>query len=197
MAPGVMKFQRKFWWFNWSLSTASTAGFWRYMSIALSDMPNNSEIVNLFDQFKITGVRYEFHPRYDSFAGNDTGDITPPNITNQGGNVIHVVNDPKSVLLPSGTYNTTTLNSFMEQGKVRTHRGTRPVVIYHRPCIATPTSGISNSQQVRAPWLLTSTGLTVAHTGAHVFFQDPNLTGASGQNFDVFVTLYVLCRGAR
>lgn len=195
MPAHVMKFKRKFWWFNWSLSTASTAGFWRYLSIALSDMPNNTEITNLFDQFKITGVRYELHPRYDGFSGNDTMDVTLPNVTNQAGNVVHVINDPKSTLTPTGTYTTGNLNSFMEQGKVRTHRGNRPIIIYHKPNIVQTTT--SGTRQIPAPWSQTSSSTTLVHSGAHVFLQDANMTGVSGQNYDVFVTLYIMCRGAR
>lgn len=194
MPTFVMKVKRKFWWFNWTLSTATTAGFWRYLSIAMSDMPSNSEIVNLFDQYKITGVRYELHPRYDNFAGNDTIDVTQPNITNQAGNMVHVINDPRSQLTPAGTYTTTTLNTYMEQGRVRTHRGFKPIVIYHKPTIAQ--SQVTGTRQIRAPWLNTS-NVTTVHSGAHVFLQDVNLTGTTGQSYDVFVTLYVLCRGAR
>ena len=193
-APFVMKFKRKFWFFNWTLSTASTAGFWRYFSIALSDLPSNAEVVNLFDQYKITGVRYELHPRFDNFAGNDTVDVTQPNITNQAGNMVHVINDPRSLLTPAGTYISTTLNTFMEQGKVRTHRGIKPIVIYHKPTISQ--SQTTGARQIRAPWLQTANTTTI-HSGAHVFLQDVNLTGTTGQSYDVFVTLYVMFRGAR
>lgn len=194
MPSFTMKVKRKFWWFNWTLSTASTPGFWRYLSISLSDMPSNAEIVNLFDQYKITGIRYELHPRFDSFAGNDTVDTTQPGITNQAGVMVHVVNDPRSLLTPSGTYTAANLNTFMEQGRVKTHRGIKPVVIYHKPTISQ--SQTTGSRQIRAPWLQTA-NTTVVHSGAHVFTQDVNLTGISGQSYDVFVTMYMLCRGSR
>lgn len=194
MLPSVMKLKRKWWSGNWTLSTGSTSGFWRYFQVSLQDMPSNSDVTNLFDQYKIYGVRYELHPRYDNFAGNDTIDTTLPNVTNQAGNMVHVVNDPRSVVIPTGTYTSSTLNTFMEQGKVRTHRGYKPIIIYHRPTISqTQTTG---ARQITAPWLQTA-NTNIAHSGAHVFLQDVNLTGTSGQSYDLYITIYMACRGVR
>lgn len=195
MPSMVMKFKRKFWLYNWTLNTATTIGFWRYLNLTLNDMPASTEITNLFDQFKISGIRYELHPRYDTFGGENTTDTTLPGVTNQAGNKVHVVNDPRSALTPTGTYTTATLNSFMEQGKVRTYSGNRTIVIYHKPTIVQ--SLPTGSRVIKAPWLQTSNSTTVSHFGAHVFLQDINLTGVTGQSYDVFATLYMVCRGAR
>lgn len=184
-----INYKRTFWLENWTLSTASTNGFWRYYNFTAASIPNFTEISTLFDRYKVNALKYTFRPRYDGFDGANSTDVTPPGITNQQGNMVHIVKDPFSNTTPAGTYTSSTLNTFMEQGNVKTYMGNRPFSVYFKPTI-TQTIGGSAIERCRAKWLLTQSS-TVNHYGFHAFQQDVNLTGTSGQSYDVFVTVYM------
>lgn len=191
-----MNYSRTFWLQNWSPSTVATNDFWRYYTFTLSQVPNYGELTSLFDQYKISALKYTFRPRYDGFMGNDTVDTVLPGVTNQGKTHVHIVNDPKSTISPGGVYNSTTLNSFFEQGRVKTRGGNRAFSVYFKPCVANDADGVNIAQYVRAPWLNTSTN-AIVHRGFHIFLQDINLTGVFGQSYDVFVTPYMKFKNMR
>lgn len=159
-------------------------------------MPNFGELASLFDQYRVYALKYTFRPRYDGFQGQDTTDTTLPGVTNQGKTYIHVVNDPKSTISPSGVYNSTTLNSFFEQGRVKSYNGNRPFSVYFKPSVADDADGVNIAKYVRAPWL--NVGVTgIIHRGFHSFAQDINLTGVFGQSWDIFVTPYMMFKNMR
>jgi hypothetical protein len=192
----VLKIQRTQWFENWSPNTVSTNGFWRFYTWNLQSVYNNGEFTNLFDQYKICALKFVFRPRYDNYAGNDTVDTTLPGVTNQGGTMLHIVNDPYSIVTPSGVYNSANLNVFFEQGnKVKTYNGNRAVSVYFKPTIRNTISG-SSVNITRSKWINTPDA-GIPHYGFHVFAQDVNLTGVFGQSFDVYVTTYIMCKNAR
>jgi len=190
----VARFKRTFYTTTLTPNTASVSGFWQYSTISLSDVPNVSEYTALFDQYKINAVKVTWRPRYDNFAGNDTVDVTLPGTTAQGLTRVHIINDPDSTITPSGAYSAATLNSFLENGNVRTYDGTKPFSVYYRPKITNSlTTGTNN---IRAPWINASSP-SVSHRGFHYFMQDVNLTGTFNQAFDIFVTMYFMCKNAK
>lgn len=191
--PRPTSFKRTVWAINWTPSTATTNSFWRYTGVTPINIPNWSEYQALFDQYRINGVKATFRPRYDSFAGNDTTDVTLPNITNQAGCLMHVINDPTSSVTPTGVYGSTVLQSFMEQGNVKTYSGNKAFSIYFKPTIED--NIVSGTQRRKAPWLQTKDN-SIPHWGFHVFAQDVNLTGNFGQSFDIYYTFYFQCRGS-
>lgn len=199
LRPNKIALKRTFWLENWTFSTVTTNGFWRYYSFTLSQLPSLSEFQSLFDQLKISAIKVTFRPRYDNFSGNDTTDTTSPGVTNAPGNYMHVIVDPKSLTTPSGLYTSSNLNIFMEQGNVRTYQGLRPFSVYFKPMI-NQTVGAVQGMRRRAPYLLIdpASGATGApHYGFHVFQQDVNLTGTSVQSFDVYVTYYMMAKGVK
>lgn len=187
--------KRSFYAFNWAPNTTTTDGFWKYTTSKLNDLPSYLEFVNLFDLYRIKALKFTLRPKYDSFAGNDTTDTTLPGITNQGGTFVHVCKDKYSNVSPSGTYTSTTLNTYLEQGNVRTYRGLRPINIYVRAPVVDMPAGAGN-KRVASPWLQTADYTTV-HRGTHIFMQDPAFNGTFGQSFDVFVTLYMQFKNLR
>ena len=193
---GVSLIKRTMWYESWTLGTAATVNFWRWYNFTLAQLPSVAEITALYDQFRIAGVRVTFRPRYNSFDGANTTDTTLPGVTNQAGNMVHIINDPYSNITPTGTYTTTTLNQFLENGNVKTYQGNRPFSFYVRPAIDRYLGGTSSASRVRSPWLLT-TAANQAHYGFHAFQQDINMTGTSGQTFDVFFTFYVQVKGLK
>lgn len=193
-SPGFkpVSFKRTCFIGNWTPSSASTNGFWRYSAHSVTDIYNFGEYAALFDQYRINAIKVTFRPRYDSFAGNDTTDVTLPNITNQSGCMVHVINDPTNRNTPAGTYSSTTLQQFFENGNVKTYSGNKAFSIYFKPKIDSTISG--GFARIKAPWLQTN-DTTVVHNGYHVFMQDVNMTGTFGQSFDRYVTFYFQCRG--
>lgn len=190
----VLTTQRKFWLEHWAPNTTTTAGFWRYYQFTPNLIPNWNDFFNLFDQYKINALKFSFVPRFDNYAGNDSTDVTAPGVTLATGAFLHVVNDPYSTVTPSGTYTTANLNSFMEQGPVKTYVATKPVEVYYKPTINMATEA-GNNMRTKAPWL--NVNLNNAHSGFHIFAQDPNLSAAWTQTFDVFVTVYASFRNMR
>lgn len=178
----------------WIPNTTTTAGFWRYFQFQADQVPNWADLFNLFDSYKISALKYEFHPRFDSFSGNDTTDTTLPGTTNQAGTRIHIVNDPYSTIVPSGIYNSATLNAFMENGQCKSYSGNRVVTVYCKPTINLTTEA-GNNMRRRASWL-NVTNLNV-HNCFHAFVQDPGLTGVFGNSFDVYCTVYMMLRNIR
>lgn len=190
--------KRTFWLENWSPNSGSVSGFWKYYVFDLNALGWATELSNVFDLYKINACKFTFRPRYDNFAGNDTTDTTFPGITNTGGTHMHVIVDPYSQTTPTGVYNSGTLNSFFEQGNVRSYQGGRPFSVYYKPCIPQLTSSPSAAtRRQKAPWLQLQTQRDILHTGFHVFAQDINLTGVFGQSWDVFVTVYMKLKGDR
>lgn len=192
---GIVKIKRTTYGGNWNQSTVSTSGFWRYLTYSLADMNNYAELTSLFDEYKITGLKIDFIPRYDSMPGSNTTDVTQPNVTNQTGNYITTYIDPKSAITPSGTFTSATFNTFLENcnGQYKMRPGLRKFSIYFRPSIPNDVAGTSTSKQ--SPKWLSTNSPSIAHSGVHVFMHDVNFVGSSGQSFDMFVTHYVLCRG--
>lgn len=196
-ASSVYKVQRTFWLQNWTPNTTTTAGFWQYLTTSLSSLPDSLSYTNMFDQYKITRIKFTLRLRYDGFAGNDTTDTTLPGVTNQGMTNVHVIIDPTSSVTPLGAYTTGQLNSFLENGKVRSFSGTKPVSITVKyPCVYEDHNGVASSRFQKAQWY--STNLPgVQHRGAHVFLQDINMTGVFGQSFDIFVTMNAIFKGMK
>lgn len=187
-------FKRTFCLNSWAPATINATDFWKYYQFRMTDLPNLSEYQALFDTYKINGIKVTFRPRFDNYAGNDTTDITPPGVTNQGACYLHLINDPYSTVTPSGTYTRTNLNSFLENGNVKSVKLTRPVSIYVKPTM-TDSVGSGLPQAVRPKYLSLSNNANIVHNGFHAFISDVNMTGLFNQAVDVFVTYYFSCKG--
>lgn len=184
--------------FNWTPSTTTTGDFWKYITVGINNLPELSSYQAVFETYRINSIKYTLRPRYDSFAGNDTTDTTLPGVTNQGGNDVHVIIDPKSQLTPTGAYSTSTLNNFLSNGKVRTYRGMKPISFTVKyPCIADDVNGVAGAKVIRAGFMDLNSATAVQHRGAHVYINDINHTGVFGQSYDVFLTLNVTFQGMR
>lgn len=197
ITPKPAFIKRKFYFQNWTPSVVATTDFWKSFSFTLTNMYNSSDVTNLFDQYKINGIRVEMHPRYDSFAGNDTVDTTLPGITNQGGNQVHINFDTYNDVAPTGVYNTATLNFFLEKGGlVKTYAGHKPIKFYFKPTIEQNVGTVNTGRRIRAPYVST-TQAGLPHFGFSAFISDPNMTGNFSQSYDIFLTYYLTCKGLR
>lgn len=181
-----LSYVRKFYGGNWQPNTATTTGFWQQYNLSLGSLPNVSEFVNLFDQYKINAIKLQFMPRYSNFDGANTTDTTLPGITNQNGNNLHVCYDIQSTTDRVGAYGPATLNAFMEQGRIKSYTGVKPVVIYYKPCIVTE----NVAKKFKGPAWLPTLDTSVQHIGPQIFHQDSSMTGTFGQSYDIFITMY-------
>lgn len=190
-AANVVRAVRTFYLENWSPSTGSISGFWRYYQPQISSLPSFSEFSALFDLYKLSAIKMVLRPRYDNFAGNDTTDVTLPGTTAQGGTSVHVLVDPDNTTsVPTGTYTSGNLNSFLELGRVRSYTGNKPITIYWKPKVGDAMG--QGEARVRPKWMGTgTTPSALVHHGVHIFLQDTNFTGTFNQSFDVFLTYYM------
>lgn len=185
---------RKFWSQVWLPSATSTNDFWRYYQFQPNQLPNWSDYNSLFDQYKVNALKFSFVPRWDGYDGSNTQDPTQPGVTNAFGTRCHVVVDPYSTVVPTGTYSSITCNSMMEQGNVKSYIGTKTIDVYFKPTINMSTEA-GNNYRVRAPWLnVTSQNV---HNGFHIFLHDSNFIGNFNQAYDVFITAYMSFRNIR
>lgn len=184
---------------NWQPNTTTVNGFWRYYTFTLSQLPDLASYVAMFDTARINAIKVEFHPRFDNFAGNDTTDVAAPGITNQAGTRMSIVVDPKSSLVPTGTYTSANYNGFLEQGRVRTKQGNRPFSVYFKPNVNYNLGAIVGQSRKRAPALqiADANSQTVSHTGFHIFAWDQSFNGSFGNSYDLLVTYYMTFRGMR
>lgn len=189
---------RKWWARNWVPSTAAVGNFWTYEAPRIIDMPDFNQYSAIFDEYKVRAVKYTFMPKWSSFDGANTTDTTLPGITNASSTYLHILVDPTSSVVPAGSYNSTTLNSFLENGDAKTHYGDKPINVYYKPKVGTTLgAGFDNAKRIDAGWNNCSSGNAIAMNGFHVFAQDQNFTGIFSQTYDVFVTLYVSFRGIK
>lgn len=176
---------------TWQFSTASTTGFWQYYTFTPNSMSNFAEFQNVFDEYKINAVKYTFRPRYDNVSAAD----------NTAGNpqaYLHTCIDPSSTLVPSGTYSSTTLNTFLENDRIKTRTLNKPVSVYFKPRVTDQVQGGGTSARAIKPsWIKTSES-TVVFRGFHAFIETNALTlTATNVSLDVFITFYVSFRNIK
>lgn len=183
-----MSVKRTFMFDAWQPNSASVGGFWRYYDIRLNDLPSIADYVNMFDCYRIRAVKFQFVPKYDSFAGNDK---TTSGTTNAWGCNASVIVDPNSTVTPVGVYGKSDYATFSENGNVKMYNGNRPFSVYFRPKVLDTIAGVSANPRV-APWIQTSSP-SVAHRGFHIFLSDYNFsaTGLANQSYNIFVTVYM------
>lgn len=186
-------------------TTASTPGFWQYRTVSLTSGYNNqsgvnmgglsnlAEYVPLFDQFKLSAYKIVLRP-------NQVDYNQPMNASSLTGVLpyVHVVHDPMTATIPSGTYSAATVNQFLEQGNVRTYRGDRKVTIYVKRPKVREEYGTGAIRYISPTWttLDNSFGQAMEHRGFHLMHSSQNLAAAFPA-YDVFVTYYLRFRGMK
>lgn len=185
-----VKFSRKQWVTYFVPTSASTSGFWQYFSFSLSNVTSFPEVTDLFDQYKIARLKYEFRPRFTTWEGNVTA-------VNANPTFVSIINDPRSSFTPVGSYGSAAYNTFAAQGRVKTYSSGRPFTVYFRPTVNDNMAG-GATKKVAAPFLQTS-NTTEPHYGFHAFFHTPNFVPFSGtaQNWDIYVTAYIIAKGMK
>jgi hypothetical protein len=178
---------------TWTFSSTSTSGFWKYYEAQAIQMSEFSEFATIFDEYKITNLKYTFRPRYDGTdVSNIAGALSLPLC------YAHVIKDPASTRIPNGTYGTSSINQFLENGAVKSYTLTKPMSVSFRPKILTSDfGGGTASTAIGARWIRTTED-GIPHRGFHMFLQNNALSSTnSAITLDVFVTYTIQFRGAR
>lgn len=173
---------------SWAFSTASTNGFWRYLTWTANNATQNfTEIQALFDEYKINAIKVTFRPRYDTVTASDAS---------AGVGAVqayaHYVVDPASTTSPSGVYGAANLNGFLEQSGVKTRTLNKPFSIYFRPKVADSLSGGTTAARAITPTFIKTSNAGVEFTGVHMYIQQNNMSNTNPSIvLDQFVTLYM------
>jgi len=178
---------------TWTFSSAATSGFWKYYEAQAIQMSEFSEFATIFDEYKITNLKYTFRPRYDSTDAINVSAGTSVPLC-----YAHVIKDPASTRIPNGVYSATTINQFLENGSVKSYTLTKPMSVSFRPKILTQDFGGGTASTATASRWIRTTEDAVPHRGFHMFLQNNALTASNASiTLDVFVTYTIMFRGAR
>jgi len=181
---------------NWSFTTTNVSGFWRYETCALNSLSNVNEYTNLFDEYRITGVKYRYVPCYDSLSALDSTNGSTLPVTNAY--EAHVSVDASTgTQIPSATYNIAALNGYLEEAnRNKIYRGGKEFSVFYRPRVLEDHNTNTASKTIPFPWTRTTASSVVAR-GHHMFIWGHNGTSVVGLNFEVYLTVYVQFRGAK
>lgn len=197
---GVLNIKRKFHFGLWQPNTTSVNGYWRPLYLALNQVPNYTELTALFDQFKISAIKYTLMPNYTAADANQV--YTGGNILNKP--QMAICYDKYSTQTVAGSYSQSTWNIFAEQGKVKLVKDPlSPVHIYvTRPTVnkweaSTGASGLTDLKP--AGFMRTDNFNAVNHYGPQVFISDPNFSGnnLAPYSWDIYVTVYMQFRNQK
>lgn len=188
MQPGAIMIKRSNYVGNWTFGTATTNDFWRYFAYDMTAFNAFAEFAAVFDEYKVNGMKVTFRPAYDTSIVDAVG------VQAYG----HVFVDPGSTLLPSGTYTSTTLNTFLQNDRVRTKTLNKPFSVYVRPKLLDQVLNTGTGAALRSvPWIRT-TETGASFRGFHMFLQQNNFNTSNTQvKLDVFVTWYISFRNLR
>lgn len=186
----VVKVMRTTYGGPWVFGTATTNDFWRYNTVTMNAFNNFAEYAAVFDEYKLCAVKQTWRPRYDSVnAPGAVGTVAQPQA------YAHLIIDPESTITPSGVYTNASLNTFLENGKVRTKTLNRPFSVYWKPKTTSPMT--VGSKKIYSPWLPTTT-TTQIFSGYHMYLQQNNFDSTNTNIvLDSYITFYLMFRGQK
>lgn len=190
---------------NFQPSPTNVNTFWNYITPSLNKgfqwggaavgggLSNVTEYSAMFERYRLNGVKITLKPR-SAMTVMPQDAVT--NTIRKG--YWSVIKDPFSNTVPLGSYNAATLNSFLENGRVRTFRADRDLSIYMKPWVIEQYGGGAN-RYVRPKWTdLSTDGQNVLYRGFHLMahMQDP-ASAPNFDTFDVYITYYIQFAGMK
>lgn len=170
---------------------AATSGFYSYDGFSLSNLPSVAEFQTLFDEYKINAVKVTFRPNIDYITEEQSGAaaVTTNNVRKS---VFHVAIDPVYTV-PTGTYTSTVLNTFLEQQGVRSYNANRPFSVFYKPKVPAIATGGTTASTVGKPQWYKTADTGIAHNGFYWFWQTQGFNNAMTIKpaLDVYVTMYM------
>lgn len=190
-----VSFKRTFFVSNWAFGVASTSDFWKKLTPRLAECPNSNEYKVLFDEYKVTGIKVTFHPRF--------GELTVgPSATNPSNNQFYITlatstHDHEAT--PAGTYSSATYNTFLEEfgSRSKTYKFDKPVSWYFKPTIFDEAGSPYGTTHRKCPWMNIADSDQIRLHGMHAFIHDYNFGNfnAAQLGCDIQYTFYFQCRG--
>lgn len=157
----VQYFKRTAWLPNWLTTTAGADSFVG-LNFRLSQVPNVTDFTNLYDQYKICGVKLEVIPQFDN------AQVATPatNIVTQN---FHVTDYDDSTTPPN-------MDALMQHQDVKRVPSTRIIKKYIKPCFASQifNTGITSTYGARRGWIDCATPDTEHYGMKFGFTSNPN-----------------------
>lgn len=157
--------------------TNLASGFYKF---ALNDVGGYTDFTNLFEKYKITGVKLKFIPTLgtNALAG--------------GSNALR----PIAIAVDRSVMSTTpTFVSLMEDADTKVRSGMKPFSVWiSKPTAYTTIDGSSPAAMLTNSWLDTANA-TVHHFGVKYAFDGSQGTVTTA--YKVFATLYIKCKGVQ
>lgn len=179
---------------TWLMDTAATSGFWRYLAYDMGSFNAFNEFQAIFDEYKVRGIKVTFRPSYDTIQNQQTANTALGQLQAYA----HYTVDPAATVAPAGVYASASLNTFLEQGGVKTRTLNRPFSVFFRPQVMYQVAATGTGAALqRAPWIKT-TEAAASFRGIQMYLQQNSLnTGNNNVRLDMFVTFYVSFRSLR
>jgi len=151
----------------------------------LSDLPNSTDFTNLFDSYKINGIRWEMKPRFNSC------DVATPGLVP----IYTVIDRNDNEYL-------TSIHDALEYETCKVHKMTQNIKRYFKPAIMSTALSTGSETtlglQLWNRWISTNTvegGPNISHLGLKLY---ANTTGLSNPIvYDVITTYYFQCKAVK
>lgn len=153
----------------------------RYNDFRLDQLPNYTDFTNLYDTYKICGIRrkYVFNRNSSDMGDTTAGHEIPMLIT---------VNDSND------TTALTNENEGLEYASFKQNRLDRPTKRYFRPFISSISAAVPNNNMVRSRWLSTAEPDYI-HCGMKEAVDTiSSAAGATIGTLCIYTTYYIACR---
>lgn len=156
----------------------SNPGATIYNQYRLSDMPNYQDFTDLYDTYKICGIREKFVFEHNS---SEIGSDEVPNLL--------TCNDFNDVTAPASE------NEMLEYSSFKVSRMDKPIKRYFRPTCSSTTSGVARF--IKSTWIPTSVSANI-HCGLKIAVNtNDTATGTTFGTVKIYTTYYIACRTPR
>lgn len=160
-------------------------------SFSLSQLPNNTDFTNLYDQYKINGVKLSFVPKASESLISPLSGVTAP----LGFGRLMTVIDYDDANAPGSE------NDMLQYGNVKITAPMQNHSRYVKPMILRSLyqSTTSTGYQPTRGGFVDVANPTVPHYGIKVYASAPSISGATASSitYSVYATFYLTCKNTR
>lgn len=192
-------------------STANVNNYWQYVQwnftksmsdfaaspSGLAGFPDMSRYEELYEQGKISAIRFKFMPKFRDL--NTTQIVTGTQVLSyQVPQYVAICKDPKSTVTPSGVWGQGILNTLQEHG-CKVYRADKPITVYMKGLVRDTVADGTVYKYIKPPSVdLNTSGKALNHRGFHMYLYNQGFDSTRFEiNFDVYVTYYVTFRNAK
>lgn len=179
----IQYFKRSSYTPNW-VQTSNVADVFKNLTVTLNGLPSSSEFTNLYDQYKIRGVKFTLIPRFNVAQATD-GNTAPFQLPSQ----IY------SVLDFDGNF-PVTINDMFQYENLKMSRGTALHKRYFKPAVLPQVfNGITTGYSISKNMWIDCQNDAIPHYGSTICIPQVNATEPLG--YDLKVDLYVAFKNVR